>query len=108
MPLSHIKVLDLTRFLAGPFCTMLLADMGAEVIKIETPGRGDETRYQGTIIKDESWYFVGMNRNKKSLTLDLKPKEGKEIFLRLVEKSDVVGENFRPGVMGHLGFDYRA
>ena len=108
MPLSHIKVLDLTRFLAGPFCTMLLADMGAEVIKIETPGRGDETRYQGTIIKDESWYFVGMNRNKKSLTLDLKPKEGKEIFLRLVEKSDVVVENFRPGVMRNFGLDYEA
>jgi len=108
MPLSHIKVIDLTRFVSGPFCTLQLADMGAEVIKIETPGRGDETRYQGTILKGESWYYIGMNRNKKSLTLDLKPKEGKEIFRRLVEKSDVVVENFRPGVMGNLGFDYEA
>ena len=108
MPLSHIKVLDLTRFLAGPFCTMLLADMGAEVIKIETPGRGDETRYQGTIIKGESWYFVGMNRNKKGMTLDLKAEEGKEIFLRLVKRSDVVVENFRPGVMRNFGLDYEA
>jgi crotonobetainyl-CoA:carnitine CoA-transferase CaiB-like acyl-CoA transferase len=108
MPLSHIKVIDLSRFLAGPFCTMLLADMGADVIKIESPGHGDDARYQGTIIKGESWYFVGMNRNKKSMTLDLKAKEGKEIFLRLVERSDVVAENFRPGVMRNLGLDYEA
>jgi crotonobetainyl-CoA:carnitine CoA-transferase CaiB-like acyl-CoA transferase len=87
---------------------MLLADMGAGVIKIETPGRGDEARYQGSIIKGESWYFVGMNRNKKSLTLDLKTKEGKEIFLRLARESDVVVENFRPGVMWNLGLDYNA
>jgi len=106
MPLANIKVLDLTRFLAGPFCTMLLADMGADVIKIETPGHGDDARYQGTIIKGESWYFVGMNRNKKGMTLDLKAKEGKEIFLRLVERSDVVVENFRPGIMRNFGLDY--
>ncbi|MCX5911291.1 MAG: CoA transferase, partial [Deltaproteobacteria bacterium] len=104
MPLGNIKVLDLTRFVAGPFCTQLLADMGAEVIKIETPGRGDETRYQGTIVNGESWYFIGMNRNKKSLTLNLKSKEGKEIFLQLVKRADVVVENFRPGVMRDLGF----
>ncbi len=108
MPLSHIKVLDLTRFLAGPFCTVLLADMGAKVIKIEAPGHGDDARYQGTVIKGESWYFVGMNRNKKGMTLDLKAKEGKEIFLRLAERSDVVAENFRPGVMRSLGLDYGA
>ena len=108
MPLGNIKVLDLTRFVAGPFCTQLLADMGAEVIKIETPGRGDETRYQGTIVNGESWYFIGMNRNKKSLTLNLKSKEGKEIFLQLVKRADVVVENFRPGVMRDLGFDYEA
>ncbi|MBU1207577.1 MAG: CoA transferase, partial [Proteobacteria bacterium] len=106
MPLANVKVLDLTRFVAGPFCTLLLADMGAEVIKIESPGRGDETRYQGTTINGESWYFVGMNRNKKSLTLDLKAKEGKEIFLRLAREFDVVVENFRPGVMRNLGLDY--
>jgi len=106
MPLSHIKVLDLTRFLAGPFCAMLLADMGAEVIKIETPDHGDDARYQGVVIEGESGYFVGMNRNKKGLTLDLKAPEGKKIFLRLAEKADVVVENFRPGVMRNLGLDY--
>jgi crotonobetainyl-CoA:carnitine CoA-transferase CaiB-like acyl-CoA transferase len=106
MPLANIKVLDLTRFVAGPFCTQLLGDMGAEVIKIESPDRGDETRYQGAILKGESWYFVGLNRNKKSLTLDLKKEEGKEIFRRLVREFDVVVENFRPGVMQSLGFDY--
>jgi len=106
MPLSDIKVLDLTRFVAGPFCTLLLADMGAEVIKIESPGRGDEARYQGTMINNESWYFVGMNRNKKSLTLDLKKEKGKEIFIRLARQSDVVVENFRPGVMRSFGLNY--
>ena len=105
-PLDKIRILDLTRFVAGPFCTQLLADMGAEVIKIESPGRGDETRYQGATIKGESWYFVGLNRNKKSLTLDLKKEEGKEIFRRLTREADVVVENFRPGVMRNLGFDY--
>jgi CoA:oxalate CoA-transferase len=108
MPLSHIKIIDLTRFLAGPFCTMLLADMGADVIKIEAPGHGDDARYQGTVINGESGYFVGMNRNKRGMTLDLKTREGKEIFLRLVEKADVVAENFRPGVMRNLGLDYQA
>jgi len=108
MPLSHIKVLDLTRFLAGPFCTMLLADMGADVIKIEPPGSGDDARNQGTLVKGESLYFVGMNRNKRGMTLDLKAKEGKEVFRRLVERSDVVAENFRPGVMLKLGLDYEA
>jgi CoA:oxalate CoA-transferase len=108
MPLSHIKVVDLTRFLAGPFCTMLLADMGADIIKIEAPGHGDDARYQGTIVNGESGYFVGMNRNKRGMTLDLKTREGKEIFLRLVEKCDVVAENFRPGVMRNLGLDFEA
>jgi CoA:oxalate CoA-transferase len=105
-PLDNIKVLDLTRFVAGPFCTQLLADMGAEVVKIESPDRGDETRYQGATIDGESWYFAGLNRNKKSLTLDLKKPEGKEIFRRLTREADVVVENFRPGVMRNFGFDY--
>jgi crotonobetainyl-CoA:carnitine CoA-transferase CaiB-like acyl-CoA transferase len=87
---------------------MLLADMGADVVKIEPPGHGDDARYQGTVIKGESWYFVGMNRNKKGMTLDLKAKEGKEIFLQLVKRSDVVVENFRPGVMRNFGLDYEA
>ncbi len=108
MALSHIKVLDLTRFLSGPFCAMLLGDMGAEVIKIEAPGHGDDARYQGAVIKGESWYFVGSNRNKRGMTLNLKSKEGKDIFFRLVKKSDVVVENFRPGVMHSLGLDYEA
>lgn len=108
MPLSKIKVLDLSRFLAGPFCTLLLADMGADVIKIETPEHGDDARYQGTLINGESGYFVGMNRNKRGMTLDLKSKEGKDIFLQLVKISDVVVENFRPGVMRNLGFDYES
>jgi len=107
-PLADIRVVDLTRFLAGPFCTMLLADMGADVIKIETPGHGDDARHQGPVIKGESWYFVGMNRNKRGMTLDLKAKEGKEICLQLVKRSDVVVENFRPGVMRNLGLDYEA
>ena len=106
MPLSNIKVLDLTRFLAGPFCTMLLGDMGADVIKIETPEHGDDARYQGTVLKGESWYFVGMNRNKRGMTLNLKAKEGKAIFLQLAERADVVVENFRPGIMRNFGLDY--
>ena len=106
LPLENIKILDLTRFVAGPFCTQLLADMGAEVIKIESPDRGDEARYQGAVVEGESWYFVGMNRNKKSLTLDLKKGEGKEIFRRLAQETDVVVENFRPGVMRNFGFDF--
>ena len=108
MPLSHIKVLDLTRFVAGPFCSMMLADMGADVLKIEPPEHGDESRYQGTVREGESWYFVGMNRNKKGMTLNLKAKEGKAIFLQLAERSDVVVENFRPGVMRNFGLDYES
>ena len=106
MPLSKIKVLDLTRYAAGPFCTMLLADMGADVLKIESPERGDESRYQGAIVNGESWYFVSMNRNKRGMTLNLRSVEGREIFLKLVRSSDVVVENFRPGVMKKLGLDY--
>ena len=108
MPLSGIRVLDLGRFVAGPFCGALLADMGAEVIKIEIPARGDELRYHGVQVNGESAYFVGLNRSKKSLTLDLKTPEGKEIFRRLVKRSDVILENFRPDVMPKLGFAYEA
>jgi CoA:oxalate CoA-transferase len=106
MPLSGIRVLDLGRFVAGPFCGALLADMGAEVIKVEIPGRGDELRYHGVQVNGESAYFVGLNRSKKSLTVDLKSPEGKEIFRHLVKRSDVIVENFRPDVMPKLGFDY--
>jgi crotonobetainyl-CoA:carnitine CoA-transferase CaiB-like acyl-CoA transferase len=104
--LSDIRVLDLTRVLAGPFCTMLLGDMGAEIIKIETPGQGDDSRRYPPFIGKESAYFMNLNRNKKSLVLDLKNPKAKKIFLDLVEKSDVILENFRPGTMEKLGLGY--
>ncbi len=105
--LSGIRVLDLTRVLAGPFCTMLLGDMGAEIIKIETPGNGDDSRRYPPFIGEESAYFMNLNRNKKSIVLNLKHPRSKDIFLRLVEKSDVVIENFRPGTMEKLGIGYQ-
>ena len=109
LPLSGIAVLDLTRILSGPFCTMKLGDMGADVIKIEQPGNGDETRKWGPpFINGESAYFLSVNRNKLGMTLDLKSEEGKAILKKLVRKSDVLVENFRAGVMKSLGFDYAA
>ena len=104
MPLSGIRVVDLTRILAGPFCSMLLADMGAEVIKIEPPGEGDPVRRQGVIVEGMSWYFAQFNRNKRSITLDLYADEGKEILARLLERADVLVENYRPGVLERMGF----
>ncbi len=101
--LNNIRVLDLTRVLAGPFCTMLMADLGADVIKIETPGLGDDSRSFPPFIGAESAYFMNLNRNKRSLTLDLKTPEGKTVFLDLVKCSDVVIENFRPGTMEKMG-----
>jgi crotonobetainyl-CoA:carnitine CoA-transferase CaiB-like acyl-CoA transferase len=106
MPLTGIKVIDLTRILSGPFCTMLLADMGAEVIKIEPPREGDPLRIQGAMRDGLSWYYASFNRNKKSVTLDLYSPEGKEILESLIKKSDVVVDNFRPGVMEKMGFGY--
>jgi CoA:oxalate CoA-transferase len=105
VPLSGIRVVDLTRILAGPFCTMILADMGAEVVKIETPGQGDPLRGQGVIRDGLSWYFAAFNRNKKSLTLNLRRDEGRAALARLIEKSDVLVENYRPGVLAAMGFD---
>jgi CoA:oxalate CoA-transferase len=105
MPLSGIRVVDLTRILAGPFCTMLLADMGAEVVKIETPGQGDPLRGQGVIRDGFSWYFAAFNRNKRSLTLNLRHEEGRAALARLIENSDVLVENYRPGVVAAMGFD---
>ena len=105
MPLSGIRVVDLTRILAGPFCTMMLADMGAEVIKIETPGQGDPLRGQGVIKDGLSWYFAAFNRNKRSLSLNLRSEEGKAVLARLIARSDVLVENFRPGVLAQMGFD---
>ncbi len=104
--LSGIRILDLTRVLAGPFCTMILADLGAEVIKLEVPQKGDDTRQYPPFIKSESAYFMNLNRNKKSLTLNLKHHQGKEVFQDLVKKVDVVIENFRPTTMERLGLGY--
>jgi len=104
--LHGIKVLDLTRVLAGPYSSMLLADMGAEVIKIEVPTKGDDTRAFGPFINGESAYYMNLNRNKKGITLNLKTEEGRTLFLEMVKKSDVVLENYRPGTMEKLGLGY--
>ena len=104
--LQDIVVLDLTRVLAGPYCTMMLADFGAKVIKIEVPGKGDDTRAMGPFKNGSSMYYANVNRNKKGVTLNLKTLEGKELFLKLAEKADVVVENYRPGVMDRLGLGY--
>ena len=105
-PLKRLKVLDLTRMLAGPFGTLILADLGAEVIKIEEPRVGDPTRRNIPMVGEESTYFMAVNRGKKSVTLDLKTPQGKAQFLELVETADVVFENYRPGVMARLGLSY--
>lgn len=105
-PLQSIRVLDLSRLLPGPFCTMLLADFGAEVIKIEAPELGDYARQYEPKIDENSVMFHSLNRNKKSVTLDLKTDEGKDQFLQMVGKADVVVESFRPGVMKRLGLDF--
>lgn len=104
--LSDLIVLDLTRVLAGPYCTMMLADFGANVIKIETPKTGDDTRAFGPYINGESLYYANVNRNKKGVTLNLKSPEGKQMFIDMVKKADVVVENFRPGIMDKLGLGY--
>ena len=106
MALSNIRVLDLTRVMAGPYCTMYLADLGAEVIKIEIPGSGDDTRKFPPFKNGESLYYCNMNRNKKGVTLNLKKPEGKELFKEMVKNADVVVENYRPGVMDKLGLGY--
>jgi crotonobetainyl-CoA:carnitine CoA-transferase CaiB-like acyl-CoA transferase len=106
-PLAGITILDLTRVLSGPYCTMLLADMGARVIKIEQPRGGDDTRHWGPpFVGAESAYFLSINRNKESVTLDFKQAEGRALLDRLIAKSDVVVENFRPGTLSRLGLDY--
>ncbi len=107
-PLKGIRVLDLTRILAGPYATMILRDLGAEVIKIEQPEVGDEARDFGPFKNDFSLYFMSVNRGKKSVTLNLKTPRGKELFLELVKGSDILVENFRPGTMEKLGLDYES
>ncbi len=103
--LDDIRILDLTRVMSGPFCTSMLADLGAEIIKIELPDIGDESRHFGPYKEDESAYFMMLNRNKKSVTINLKSAEGLEILKALIPKCDVIVENFRPGVMERLGLD---
>ncbi len=106
-PLEELLVIDLTRALAGPYCTLMLGDLGARVIKIETPDGGDDTRGWGPpFIHGESAYFLGINRNKESLTLNLKEPDGRQILWRLVGRADVLVENFRAGTMERLGFGY--
>jgi len=103
--LQGVRVLDLTRVLAGPFATMMLADMGAEVIKIEVPKTGDDSRQFGPFLNGESSYYMNLNRNKKGVTLNLKGR-GKDVFLEMVKKADIVVENYRPGTMEKLGLGY--
>ena len=105
-PLDGMKVLDLTRVLAGPYATMLLGDLGAEVIKIEQPGTGDESRNFGPFKNGFSLYFMSVNRGKQSVTLNLKTERGQAIFKQLLEQTDILVENFRPGTMEKLGLDY--
>jgi len=111
-PLEHIRVLSAEQYIAGPCCTMILADAGAEVIKVEKPYAGDARRKMGPFIdvdgERHSWGFAEFNRNKKSVALDLQREEGRSIFAGLASRSDVVVENFRPGVMERLGLGYRA
>mgnify|MGYP000851942359 CR=1 FL=1 len=104
--LKGLRVVDMTRVLAGPFCSMLLADMGAEVIKVEEPDKGDDARGYPPFLRGASAYFTNLNRNKRSIVLNLKREEAKEILLNLLKKSDVLLENFKPGTMDKLGFSY--
>ncbi len=107
--LNGLRVIDFTRALAGPYCTMLLADMGAEVIKIELPGPGDDSRGWGPpFVGTESAFYLSVNRNKKSIVLDLKQPAGRDIALQLISSADIVVENNRPGVMKRLGLDYES
>lgn len=106
--LEGITVLDLTKVLAGPYCGSILADFGAEIIKIEPPGRGDDSRSYGPHLNGGSLYYENLNRGKRGLTLNLKTEEGKQVFRRLAKQADVVIENYRPGVMERFGLGYEA
>ncbi|HVS54685.1 MAG TPA: CoA transferase, partial [Casimicrobiaceae bacterium] len=108
LPLSHLKVLDVSQVMAGPFCCMLLGDMGADVIKVEPPGKGDQTRSaMGFRLKGaDSGGFLALNRNKRSVEINLKSPAGREAFYELVRGADVLVENNRPGVAARLKIDY--
>ena len=103
LPLSGVRVVDLTRILSGPFCAMILGDLGADVIKIESPKGGDPVRAQGHVIDGLSWYFAGFNRNKRSVALDLRKPEGLAVLERLLADADILTENYRPGVLDEMG-----
>jgi crotonobetainyl-CoA:carnitine CoA-transferase CaiB-like acyl-CoA transferase len=109
LPLAGVKVVDLTRVMVGPYCTMMLGDLGADVVKIELPGRGDDTRHWGPpFVESESVYYLSVNRNKRSVALDLKHEAGKAALWRLIADADVLVENFSPGTVARLGFGYEA
>ncbi|HEY9389519.1 MAG TPA: CoA transferase, partial [Mycobacteriales bacterium] len=104
LPLTGIRVADFTQALSGPYCTMLLADLGADVVKVEIPGRGDDSRHWGPpFVDDTAAYFLAVNRNKRSITLDLRSPDGRRAAEALVASSDVVVENWRPGTAARLG-----
>ena len=105
-PLNGVTIIDMTRVLAGPFCTLMMAELGARVIKVEVPGKGDDARHYGPFINEKSVYFVSINRGKESIALDLKDDADRAIFEKLLEKADVVVENFRPGTMEKLGYGW--
>jgi crotonobetainyl-CoA:carnitine CoA-transferase CaiB-like acyl-CoA transferase len=108
-PLAGIRVVDLTRVMTGPYCTMMLGDLGADIVKIEMPGTGDDTRHWGPpFVGGEALYYLSVNRNKRSIALDLKSEAGKEALWRLIDTADVLIENFSPGTIGRLGFDWEA
>jgi crotonobetainyl-CoA:carnitine CoA-transferase CaiB-like acyl-CoA transferase len=107
LPLAGVKVLDLTRVMVGPYCTMMLGDLGADVIKVEIPGRGDDTRHWGPpFVESESVYYLSVNRNKRSIALDLKQEQARDVLWRLIGDADVLVENFSPGTVDRLGFGY--
>jgi len=107
-PLSGITIIDLSRILAGPYCTLLLAELGARVIKVEPPGQGDDARQYGPFKNGKSAYFVSVNRGKESIALDLKSPGGRDVFERLLDKADALVENFRPGTMERLGYGWES
>lgn len=106
LPMKGVRVIDLTHVLAGPFATMLMGDLGAEILKIEKPGRGDTTRGTPPYFGDVSHYFIAVNRNKRSVGIDIKTPEGRDLLLGLARKADVIVNNFRPGVLDRLGLGY--
>ena len=106
-PLSGLKVVDLSRFIAGPYCTMKLGDMGAEVIKVESPGKGDDSRALGPpFLEGEAAYYLSFNRNKKSITLNLREEKARRILHKLIAEADIFVENFRVGITEKMGLTY--